>query len=99
MPEPKQDNKLEELLLQRNTRYGGAWLTSNQMMIPVMNEFLAFCQKAPLFIYAWIIILNKLTRILADPYYKDSWVDIAGYATLVTKYLEEQEELNGSTEG
>jgi len=34
------------------------------------------------------MIANKLSRILnGDPHYVDSWTDIAGYATLVTRAL------------
>lgn len=37
------------------------------------------------------MIAHKIGRILnGDPNYKDSWVDIAGYATLVANELEDQ---------
>jgi len=58
------------------------------MIQPVMKEFIDFCQKAPKLIYAWVIILNKLARILADPFHRDSWVDIVGYASLVVDYID-----------
>jgi hypothetical protein len=36
------------------------------------------------------MICNKIGRIMSgDPYYIDSWHDIAGYATLVVNTLEE----------
>ena len=36
------------------------------------------------------MIANKIARILnGDPNYADSWLDIAGYATLVCNRLEE----------
>lgn len=36
------------------------------------------------------MIANKIARIMnGDPYYKDSWHDIAGYATLVANTLED----------
>lgn len=36
------------------------------------------------------MIANKIGRIMnGDPYYKDSWHDIAGYATLVANTLED----------
>lgn len=39
------------------------------------------------------MIAHKLARIAnGDPYYSDSWVDIAGYATLVANYLKELED-------
>lgn len=37
------------------------------------------------------MILHKIARILnGDPNYKDSWVDIAGYATLVAETLKDE---------
>jgi hypothetical protein len=37
------------------------------------------------------MICNKMSRIVnGNPYYDDSWVDIAGYATLVVKQLEKK---------
>jgi hypothetical protein len=39
------------------------------------------------------MIAHKIARILnGDPDYDDSWVDIAGYATLVAKQLKEESE-------
>lgn len=38
------------------------------------------------------MIAHKLGRIInGDPYYADSWIDIAGYAKLVANRLEEDE--------
>lgn len=38
------------------------------------------------------MIAHKIGRIInGDPYYADSWVDIAGYAQLVANRLEEAE--------
>lgn len=42
--------------------------------------------------YPWIIILNKLIRILGSPTKLDHWDDIIGYATLVRDYLTSKEE-------
>jgi hypothetical protein len=37
------------------------------------------------------IIFQKISRIVnGDPDYKDNWVDIAGYATLVAKELNDE---------
>lgn len=42
------------------------------------------------------LILHKIARIAnGDPYYDDSWKDIAGYATLVVEILHEREANNG----
>ena len=45
------------------------------------------------------MIANKLGRVInGDPYYDDSWRDIAGYATLVVKELEKQEKQDAEKE-
>lgn len=82
---------IDEVLERRGNRYGeyqdvsttaqslkyefhnrGSW----NAMEPYMQESLD-------------MICNKLSRIAnGDPYYDDSWRDIAGYATLVVKELE-----------
>ena len=41
------------------------------------------------------MIAHKIARILnGDPNYDDSWIDIAGYATLVVKILRENDDAN-----
>ena len=60
------------------------------MMVPVANRVDNLLRMAPEVYYNWVIILNKLTRLLADPLNIDSWKDIAGYASLVVNYLEEK---------
>jgi len=35
-------------------------------------------------------IVNKLSRVAVTPTHRDSWVDIAGYATLVVKELDNE---------
>lgn len=53
------------------------YANSDGAMTDVMEEALA-------------IIFNKLARIAnGDPAYKDSWVDIAGYSTLVADTLKD----------
>jgi hypothetical protein len=43
------------------------------------------------------MIAHKIARILnGDPDYDDSWIDIAGYATLVAKQLKEEAENDDS---
>jgi hypothetical protein len=44
------------------------------------------------------MIVHKLARIVnGNPFYMDSWVDIAGYATLVVDRLPTDEEIDGHT--
>jgi hypothetical protein len=45
--------------------------------------------KAPELLVAWMMILNKLMRLLFTPYSEDNWKDIAGYAQLVLRFMEE----------
>ena len=41
------------------------------------------------------MIMHKIARILnGDPFYDDSWRDIAGYATLVADYVKRKENEN-----
>lgn len=45
------------------------------------------------------MLSTKISRIVnGDPYYKDNWVDIAGYAQLVVNQLEKEEEQNATKE-
>lgn len=86
---------IENILNERGTRYGNfednAIIT--QSLKAVMNtspnsEYLTSDQREAL-----EMIFHKIGRILnGDPNYVDSWVDIAGYATLVADRLETPEE-------
>lgn len=45
------------------------------------------------------MIATKLSRVVnGDPFYKDNWVDIAGYANLVVKELEKVEAQDAAQE-
>ena len=60
--------------LKKTLRYSKNW----HNMEPYMQESLD-------------MICNKMSRIVnGNPYYDDSWHDIAGYATLVEKQLEKK---------
>ena len=60
--------------LKKTLRYSKSW----HSMEPYMQESLD-------------MICNKMSRIVnGNPYYDDSWHDIAGYATLVEKQLEKK---------
>jgi hypothetical protein len=41
--------------------------------------------------FVWIIILVKLVRLSQSPNHADSWLDIAGYATLVSDRLTKEQ--------
>lgn len=83
-------NQVEEVITERTRMYGQAWKDTGLMVTPVEEALSKFTSAFPEGFYPWVIILNKLVRLLADPRNKDSWKDIAGYATLVLNYLDKE---------
>lgn len=79
---------IKNLLKERNTQYADAWRKTGLLMRVVEKELNCLLVNFPELYYNWVIILNKLLRILGDPSHLDSWRDIAGYATLIVTYLE-----------
>lgn len=85
--------EIAETLNERGSRYGkftGHASVSQGIQQIMMNHdrdkwmFMADDQREALFMVA-----HKIGRIInGDPDYADSWVDIAGYATLVADRLE-----------
>jgi hypothetical protein len=82
---------VRDVLNQRGTRYGQYLDVSRTSQTlkeyirerPSYDEMEAYMQES------LDMIANKLSRILnGDPYYIDSWRDIAGYAQLVVDELE-----------
>lgn len=81
----------EEILEQRGERYGeyiNVATTSGKI-----KEILSQGVGHPPLDYemreSTDMIANKLSRIVnGDPYYKDSWQDIAGYAMLIVNKLD-----------
>ena len=85
------ETNVNEILKERGSRYGEfsaqAIITQNlkrQMaQSPNWETYLTTDKKEAL-----EMIAHKIGRILnGDPEYKDSWVDIAGYATLIADTL------------
>lgn len=86
-----QSPTLTEVLSQRGARYGQ--FKDQAVYADAINELVIsspnYATMAPDQREALRIIGNKIARILnGDPDYDDSWVDIAGYATLVAKRLQ-----------
>jgi len=81
----------EQLLQKRDKQYAEAWRKTGMMSHSLTAEIAHLHFAFPEGWYNWVIILNKLVRILGDPKHLDSWRDIAGYATLVVEYLEKEE--------
>lgn len=90
-------NEIEETLAERKSRYGKFEFQAEieQNIKRVFNatpnwKTLPDDSKSSL-----EMIATKLSRILyGDPNYADSWHDLAGYAQLIVKRIEE--ELNGN---
>jgi hypothetical protein len=84
-------SNIQETLVQRGNRYGEfsthALITQElkKVMVNTPNwDFLSPAMKESL-----EMVAHKVGRILnGDPSYDDSWVDIAGYATLVANGLQ-----------
>lgn len=89
---------VEELLSQKQSEYKDAWKLSGEIFEhpELKAKFVAFL-SGPwcVYVFNWIIIMNKLFRILATPNHLDSWKDIAGYAQLVVNDLESERSKDG----
>jgi hypothetical protein len=89
------DMTIEETLNERGKRYGDfdTHAIITQCLKDVMHEKIDDCPTnwvdlSPDKKEALEMIAHKIGRILnGDPNYKDSWVDIAGYAQLVANTL------------
>lgn len=77
------------VLIDRGLEYGPAWLTTS-MLINQLNTRLGALMSGRYF-FNWVMILNKLVRLIATPNHRDSWLDIAGYAQLVLGDIDDRE--------
>lgn len=94
--EPKEQpmNKtIDETLDQRGKNYGDyrdVAYTAQQLKV-ALRYTKGWHTMEPFMQESMDMICNKMARILnGNPYYDDSWHDIAGYATLVEKQLEKK---------
>lgn len=83
-------SEVEEILVERGSRYGA--FKNHAMITQELKECMENCPQWPLLAphhkEALEMIQHKIGRILnGDPNYLDSWDDIAGYATLVSKII------------
>lgn len=83
---------INETLAERGERYGS--FADHARVTQVLKRMASSRYRSIPFTdtqaEAMDMIMHKIGRILCgDPNYADSWVDIAGYATLVVKELEE----------
>ena len=84
----------QEILTQRGNRYG---LFKNHSEITqaikhIMQTTENWQHLEPAMKESLEMIAHKIGRILnGDPYYDDSWIDIAGYSQLVVNILHKKE--------
>ena len=82
---------IQNTLKERGNKYGAFSDNANtcQSIKELMRKHDAWSDMSPYQMEALDMIAHKLARILnGDPYYIDSWHDIAGYATLVENILQ-----------
>jgi len=79
---------IHQLLEDRGNVYGEAWKYTGELVRHVQPLVNDMCDQHPHLWWAWLMVLNKLVRLLFDPQHIDSWRDIAGYATLVLDEVE-----------
>ena len=78
---------IDDTLAQRGTRYG-SFRTHSRISQELQTAALVHALPEPYMVEAATLICHKLARIAnGDPYYDDSWRDIAGYAQLVVDIL------------
>jgi hypothetical protein len=80
----------EDLIEVRQTTHGNAWKATNQVL-----QYLAVWYREEMqglqfsgYYLNWIMVLNKLMRLLFRPHYVEHWEDIEGWAHLVVRDLQ-----------
>ncbi len=85
---------IHETLEQRGNRYGqyaNVSSTSQDLKL-VIRAGASYHLLEPEMLESLDMICNKISRIVnGDPFYKDSWHDIIGYAQLVDTMLEKKQ--------
>ena len=85
---------INDMLAGREARYGTfeGHARISQALKRAMHQAPAGHRLADDQIEALEMICHKIARVLnGDPNYADNWIDIAGYATLVAKRLEKED--------
>jgi hypothetical protein len=85
--------EVNDILKERGNRYGSyrnVSMISQMLKDTIRNSHNVRCNSLEWYqLESLDLICNKLARILSgDPNYRDSWVDIAGYAQLVVNELD-----------
>ena len=95
-------SNINDTLEERGTKYGD-WKNHAQISQDIQNAIIKGWfnrgdgqgwNEVPAYMSeALTMIAQKIGRIInGDPYYDDSWQDIAGYATLVVNQLKKEQE-------
>lgn len=88
---------IQEVLRERGKKYGefSTHAKITQLLKGVVEQEQGYSRLNNSQREAIDMIMHKIGRIInGDPNYVDSWVDIAGYAQLVTNELKADEEFN-----
>lgn len=87
---------VEELLKTRGDEYGpfSGCIDFEVAFVEALNKQRAAAGKEP-FSLRWVLILSKislkLARLATTPDKIDTWDDLAGYATLISRMLEDEQ--------
>lgn len=81
---------VSSLINDRGELYGNAHEITGKILQPVASELVELLSKWPALWIPWIMILNKLVRLLFSPTHLDSWMDIQGYAELAMHSLRKE---------
>lgn len=76
---------IESILSERQNTYGEFIdnATISQLLKDVLKKAPSYSRLTPIQKESLEMMMSKVSRIVCgDPNYKDSWVDIAGFATL-----------------
>ena len=101
-------SNIHDTLEDRGTKYGD-WKNHAQISQDIQNDIIKgwfsrgdgkdWDEIPAYMLESLTMIANKIGRIInGDPYYDDSWQDIAGYATLVVDQLNKKEQENATQE-
>lgn len=81
-------SEIQKLIEKRDKEYGNSWLITGQLINVVSDLFTNFQREAPELLIPWMMMLNKMVRLLFTPHKEDTWQDIAGYAQLVLRHFD-----------
>lgn len=92
------ENKTNQILKERARNYGDYDDCANKtlrILDEVLGEDFVRGTEIENIIYTTVFMIAlKLSRISSNPFYMDSWVDVSGYAELMTKELEKYHNKN-----